>query len=80
MKIPTCVCGSIIFEESGFGLDFCTQCGVGKPGSIMTLNGFVRQDRLSGHQSYTRRKRFKKYLFRAMRMQSSSTVPQETWE
>ena len=31
-------------------------------------------------QCYTRKKRFKKYLFRCMRQQSASTVPTETWK
>jgi len=40
----------------------------------------VEQERIPGHQSYTRLKRFKKYLCRAMRQQSSSTIPRETWD
>ena len=80
MQLETCkTCGTSCFEIGGFGLDFCVRCGLGKPGAIQ-CDSFVRQDRLSGHQTYTRLKRFKKYLFRAMRMQSGVTIPQETWD
>jgi hypothetical protein len=40
----------------------------------------MQQERIPGHQSYTRLKRFKKYLCRAMRQQSSCTVPRDTWD
>ena len=78
-----CVCGSTIFQETGFGLNFCVMCGLGVRGSICnTTNNipYCSSDRTLPKQSYTRLKRFKKYLFRAMRMQHSSSVPQETWE
>jgi len=42
--------------------------------------GYSHQNPIPGHQSYTRLKRFKKYLCRAMRQQSSCTVPRETWD
>ena len=78
---PKCVCGSPNFEEGGFGLSFCLQCGLGKPGPITSFLSmpFFRADRVLPKQCYTRLKRFKKYLFRAMRLQSASTVPEETW-
>ena len=76
-----CRCGGKFFEVGGFGLDFCLTCGVGKRSMFSHhLGGFTYQDRIPGHQSYTRLKRFKKYLCRAMRQQSSCTVPRETWD
>lgn len=75
-----CECGANFFEEGGFGLNFCLRCGLGRRGSIQTHDQYVYQDRMPGHQSYTRLKRFKKYLCRAMRQQSSCTIPKETWD
>ena len=75
-----CECGHRYFDSGGFGLDFCLACGTGKKCMIEHGSGFVYQDRIPGHQSYTRLKRFKKYLCRAMRQQSSCTVPRETWD
>ncbi len=75
-----CTCGSTIFEEGGFGLDFCVRCGVGKKVGLQMNNSYLRQDRMQNNQHYTRLKRFKKYLCRAMRQQSNCTVPRETWD
>lgn len=79
MEGEPCGCGSRFFEEGGFGLDFCLGCGLGKRAAFHRCN-FPQQERIPGHQSYTRLKRFKKYLCRAMRQQSSCTVPRETWD
>jgi len=82
VNVRSCSCGSGAFDEGGFGLDFCLRCGVGQPGPIthQITAPYFRADRVLPKQSYTRLKRFKKYLFRAMRMQSAATVPAETWE
>jgi len=83
MERPTCTnCGSTEFEEGGYGLDYCLRCGVGKPGSLMNhaASCYFRADRILPKQCYTRLKRFKKYLFRAMRQQAAGSVPQETWQ
>jgi len=79
---PECdSCGGSIFEETGYGINFCVHCGMGKPGMpIVNETTFFRSDRVFPKQCYTRLKRFKKYMHRAMRMQSSSTIPQETWQ
>jgi len=74
-----CNCGGDVYDEGGFGLAFCLSCGLGRLTGLAG-NTFAFQDRLPGHQSYTRLKRFKKYLCRAMRQQSSCTVPRETWD
>ena len=76
-----CECGGANFEEPGYGLSICLLCGLAKPGPITSLFSmpFFRADRVLPKQCYTRLKRFKKYLFRAMRLQSANTVPEETW-
>lgn len=75
-----CTCGSRFFDEGGFGLNFCLDCGKGRVSGFQKTDQFISQVPLVGHQSYTRVKRFKKYLCRAMRQQSSSTVPRATWD
>ena len=80
VETRSCRCGCTWFEEGGFGLDFCLSCGEGLRGFHMNYQHFVFQDRIPGQQSYTRLKRFKKYLCRAMRQQSSCTIPRQTWE
>lgn len=75
-----CSCGSRFFDEGGFGLDFCLGCGVGRRADLTRGTQYWEQERIPGHQSYTRLKRFKKYLCRAMRQQSSCTVPRDTWD
>lgn len=75
-----CVCGGRCFDQGGFGLDFCLTCGIGRRSELERTVSFSQQERIPGHQSYTRLKRFKKYLCRAMRQQSSATVPRETWD
>ena len=75
-----CKCGGTWFDEGGFGLDFCFSCGLGITGFHQNIQHYVFQDRIPGQQSYTRLKRFKKYLCRAMRQQSSCTIPEETWK
>ena len=80
MEPKRCICGSSNYEETGYGLDFCLACGVGMRGSIQPENEYWTKDTIMPRQIYTRRKRFKKYFFRAMRRQSSNTIPQETWE
>ena len=76
-----CTCGSRYFDnEGGFGLAFCLECGLGQKTDLHQGTTYVQQERIQGYQSYTRVKRFKKYLCRAMRQQSSCTVPRETWD
>ena len=80
MEIETCSCGGTSFLETGFGLNVCLTCGLGKRGSFNAEGSFWSQGaRLLNTQSYTRRKRFKKYLSRACRQQSAGTVPDATW-
>ena len=67
------------FEISGYGLDTCSMCGICVPGTIGDVNQYVLSDRILPVCTYTRKKRFRKYLMRANRHQSASTVPAETW-
>ena len=78
---PCLGCKHTYFEGGGFGLEVCLACGLART-SVQTRfsNEFSTHERLHGQQSYTRLKRFKKYLCRAMRQQSSATVPKETWD
>lgn len=76
-----CVCGGKYFDDQGgYGIAFCLNCGVGRPSMLNAHVPFTFQERISGYQSYTRLKRFKKYLCRAMRQQSCCTVPKATWD
>ena len=74
-------CSCSIFEIGGFGMDSCTGCGMCTVGEIADLGAsYWPRDQVLAKQLYTRRKRFKKYLQRANREQSSNTVPEETWK
>lgn len=77
-----CVCGGKYFDDQGgYGIAFCLNCGVGRRSMLNAhVIPFSFQERISGYQSYTRLKRFKKYLCRAMRQQSCCTVPKATWD
>ena len=81
-KIEPCrECNGTFYEMCGFGIDFCISCGLGRRSQLDASTFSVTyQDRIPGHQSYTRVKRFKKYLCRAMRQQSNCTVPKNTWD
>jgi len=72
-------CRGTSFEVGGFGIDVCMTCGLGTAGVIADHNPYVLRDRIVSQTTYTRRKRFKKYLLRANRSQSANTVPCETW-
>lgn len=73
-------CGNARFEEQGFGLDVCLGCGLCRSGAISELHQYVNSDRMLTNCTYTRRKRFRKYLMRANRNQSANSVTAETWE
>ena len=74
-------CGKTYFEDSGFGMEFCLQCGIGRRATnTIGSEQFVYKDAVMNVQSYTRLKRFKKYLCRSTRQQSSTTIPKETWD
>jgi hypothetical protein len=80
MQPEPCECENKFFVDQGFGLECCLQCGLARRSQMTGYFGFCEQDRLVGHQSYTRLKRFRKYLCRAMRQQSNCSVPRDTWD
>jgi hypothetical protein len=75
---PCAHCKASIFEEPGYGLDFCMNCGLARVGKIYCQEYCFKASQIP--QSYTRIKRFKRYLSRATRSQSSNSVPRETWD
>ena len=80
MEVKLCPCGNKShFIQTGFGLDTCVQCGLCRRGSFAELNQYVSADRIMHSCTYTKRKRFKKYIMRTNRHQSVNTVPPETW-
>lgn len=59
----------------------CTECGTEHPGYLTTSeNNGAYQSILVPGQTYTRLKRFRKYLARAGKTQIATSVPKETWE
>ena len=58
----------------------CTMCGVENPGYLSPADNGAWTCVLVPTQTYTRMKRFRKYLARAGKAQNASSIPQETWE
>ena len=73
-------CNSARFEVVGSGYWSCTDCGNTSFMGYVTSDAWSPNERLQTKSTYTRAKRFKKYLNRACRIQSCNTVPDETWE
>ena len=57
----------------------CTACGVENPGYLSPADNGVWNCVLVPTQTYTRLKRFRKYLARASKAQNASSVPEQTW-
>ena len=74
-----CECGSTVLHQMQNGTAVCTNCGILMGNMPYMVQSYVSTVPLYQNQMYTRRKRFKKYLQRASRNQSMSTVPEETW-
>ena len=73
-------CGHLsIYAEVGSGLHSCTRCGDTSFKGFGTPDTWSANENLAPRTCYTRQKRFKKYLARACRNQSQTTVPDETW-
>ena len=70
--------------NTGFGLEICTACGLTVVGGPLCApeNIMPRGHPTSITQklTYTRRKRFRKYLSRACMKQNTSSIPNSTWE
>ena len=67
------------YEYMGAGLRFCINCGRGQQGHFEEFDQWSSNEQLN-RTCYTRLKRFRKYLARACHMQSTSSVPDETWQ
>ena len=74
-----CKCGAAILHQLQNGTAVCTNCGILIRNQPFMVPSYVSTVPLHQNQVYTRQKRFKKYLQRASRNQSMSTVPEETW-
>lgn len=77
VMVQVCACGCTAFEDLEFGVAVCLVCGTATTGAFC-FDRFVPSSMMT--KTYTRRKRFMKYLNRAMRSQSTNTVPPETWK
>ena len=75
----SCKCRTV-FDYVGSGIRCCTICGVASLGSMDENCVMWCANEQMVRTCYTRLRRFKKYLSRACNMQSSSTVPDETWQ
>ena len=58
----------------------CTACGVENPGYLTPADNTAWNSVLVPTQTYTRLKRFRKYLARASKAQNASSVPEQTWQ
>ena len=58
----------------------CTACGVENPGYLTPADNSAWNCVLVPTQTYTRLKRFRKYLARASKAQNASSVPEQTWQ
>lgn len=79
-KCAACAQNRIVVTE--YGSLVCTACGVEDLNFLLTAEAahFSYSLPLQPHQTYTRQKRFRKYLQRAAMQQGGNSVPQATWE
>ena len=74
-------CGAAtVFDYIGAGIRSCTLCGTTQMGPMEEYDMMWCPNEQMVRTCYTRLRRFRKYLSRACNMQSSSTVPDETWQ
>ena len=75
-------CVNSLCVQTGYGSMVCPRCGREDFRSIYdTMNAYCSYSvPLVPPATYTRMKRFRKYLQRAARQQSTSTVPPGTWD
>ena len=74
---PTCICGHIIMS-TGYGTLVCPRCGIEDFSCIYESENAI-SPYYSMPATYTRLKRFRRYLERAARQQSITSVPPDTW-
>lgn len=58
----------------------CSSCGIEQFGMMLPIWNQWTPNESVNQVTYTRRKRFKKYLQRSSKHQSNASVPKETWE
>ena len=77
-------CGSgTLFEDTGFGKVICMSCGTLQSHELACFANVLPRGYgavVPAKQTYTRFKRFRRYLQRACVNQCNSSVPDETWE
>ena len=78
-KCPSCK-KSGCFVEFGSGFASCMKCGDTRFSGFSVADVWSPSENLVPRASYTRRKRFKKYLNRACQQQTVCTVPDATWQ
>ena len=77
-----CKACAVLCVQTGYGSMVCPRCGCEDFSSIYDTHNayFSYSVPLVPPATYTRMKRFRKYLQRAARQQSTSTVPPGTWD
>ena len=82
MEPPCPHCGPNHVRETGYGTLVCTRCGVENFTWILSARSSNSPYSVPLHSqaTYTRLKRFRKYLQRASMQQSATTIPADTWD
>ena len=82
MEPPCPDCGPDHVRQTGYGTLVCTRCGRENFTWILSQQSSYSPYCVPLHSqaTYTRLKRFRKYLQRASMQQSASTIPPDTWD
>ena len=76
---PNCETDNVVWDYMGSGIRFCTTCGGMSKGNFEEFDTWSPNEQMN-RTCYTRLKRFRKYLSNACQMQSTTNVPNETWQ
>ena len=81
MEDERCTCGACRFTRTEYGSVVCCACGIEDMSQIFSVESayFSYQVPLHSAVTYTRIKRFRKYLQRAAMEQSVCSIPETTW-
>ena len=82
MESTCATCGQNTFMDTGFGKVVCMSCGILQSHELACFANVLPRGYgavVPAKQTYTRFKRFRKYLQRACVNQCNSSVPDETW-
>ena len=82
MEPPCPQCGPNHVRQTGYGTLVCTRCGIENFTWILSAQSSYSPYCVPLHSqaTYTRLKRFRKYLQRASMQQSACTIPADTWD